>query len=403
MGVRMSLEASKIKSEPLELSWEIGRGSVLYADDHFTVYISVKNVSDLPITIWDLGIMGCSDFYIQRYYAKTGSISGTPREGIGKILSKIICSIINYGPNVLEECEKGKTPDIENLSEEELRNKARKDILKEHYYNNLKKGTKYIPWQVSPDELLSVNFEVETKNFWLFRPDKYKLNLFADYSYRVNKFIFRWDEITEKHNEKLKEFLISDFGLDWIKDAEIKKEGTNTLKATHNNNLLYLKLIEEKHEAILTINCNEIEILVANKEDGKWNIYRNNEEFARVTKVEEIEILASMRSILSAGALGALFGTFARIIIKDPNTPFLSQPILGEFILAAILSIFAITALARRAGTQTIITIQDFWGGLFIGFMVGYAGHDYIDNLIGVKPGGILTNSANNSTNFSIP
>jgi hypothetical protein len=193
----MSSKELNLNSEPLELSWELGRGSVLYADENFTVYISVKNISDKPLAIWDLGIMGCSDFYIKRYFLKMGSISGSPEKGIGKKLIKIICSIKNFWPNVHKECNIRKPPDIENhLSKEKKMIRARQDILKEHYYNQLQKGIKYLPWQLSPGETWSVNFDVETKNFLFFRPDKFKLNLFADYSNREYKYLFCYDKIT---------------------------------------------------------------------------------------------------------------------------------------------------------------------------------------------------------------
>jgi hypothetical protein len=54
-------------------------------------------------------------------------------------------------------------------------------------------------------------------------------------------------------------------------------------------------------------------------------------------------------------------------------------------LLSVILSVLAVIALSRKTGAQQLITIQDIWGGVFIGFLVGYFGNVVFDNLIKIS------------------
>lgn len=51
---------------------------------------------------------------------------------------------------------------------------------------------------------------------------------------------------------------------------------------------------------------------------------------------------------------------------------------------AVMLSVLTVIALSRKTGAQTLVTIQDFWGGVFIGFLIGYSGKTLFEKLIGV-------------------
>ena len=39
--------------------------------------------------------------------------------------------------------------------------------------------------------------------------------------------------------------------------------------------------------------------------------------------------------------------------------------------------------MARKSSTQQIVSVEDFWGGLLIGFLVGYLGEAYFRGIIG--------------------
>jgi hypothetical protein len=52
-------------------------------------------------------------------------------------------------------------------------------------------------------------------------------------------------------------------------------------------------------------------------------------------------------------------------------------------ILALILSVIAVVYSSRRTGeSQPILTVEDFWGGLVIGFMIAYLGQEYFQKIV---------------------
>lgn len=109
--------------------------------------------------------------------------------------------------------------------------------------------------------------------------------------------------------------------------------------------------------------------------------------FSRVSKVVEVEILASPIAIICGALIGGIAGTLVRIFQGPSNLSLGYVFGLGsvfEIIGAAIMSVLAVIALARKTGVQTLVTIQDFWGGIFVGFLVGYSGKAFFDTLMGV-------------------
>jgi hypothetical protein len=55
-----------------------------------------------------------------------------------------------------------------------------------------------------------------------------------------------------------------------------------------------------------------------------------------------------------------------------------------RLLLTVILSMMAVVFLARKSETQSLVSIEDFWGGLVIGFLVGYTGTSAFEGLTGV-------------------
>ena len=51
--------------------------------------------------------------------------------------------------------------------------------------------------------------------------------------------------------------------------------------------------------------------------------------------------------------------------------------------LAMILSGVAVVFIARKSDAQSFVTVEDFWGGLLIGFFVGYTGSSFFAKLTG--------------------
>lgn len=112
-----------------------------------------------------------------------------------------------------------------------------------------------------------------------------------------------------------------------------------------------------------------------------WVDYSNGKgQDIKESKVVEIDVLAPIKSIIIGAAVGGFVGGAVRILSKPPY----DYRTLIELIGTIILSMFAVIVLARKTGTQTLITVQDIYGGILVGFLVGYSGKTFFDQFIGI-------------------
>jgi hypothetical protein len=91
-----------------------------------------------------------------------------------------------------------------------------------------------------------------------------------------------------------------------------------------------------------------------------------------------LDIQSSIGAVIIGAAIGSLFGVLAN------NTSISSwswKAISAEFLSALIISAFTVIAFARKEGVQPVIAIQDIWGGLLIGFLIGYTGPEVFGTL----------------------
>jgi len=99
----------------------------------------------------------------------------------------------------------------------------------------------------------------------------------------------------------------------------------------------------------------------------------------------------SIRSTLSAmcvgSAVGAIFGSLLKNFSGSLISTNMHLVIQGLFV-SVLASTAVVVAFARKANTQPIISIEDFWGGALLGFTVGFFGFDRFSGLFaGVAPG----------------
>lgn len=89
------------------------------------------------------------------------------------------------------------------------------------------------------------------------------------------KYLFSWDDVTGKDNERLRRFLIDELGVEWVENAEIHKpNGSKTIRISDCGNSAKIKISNEKREATLTIRGSKTpHHLTVKEENGKLNIY----------------------------------------------------------------------------------------------------------------------------------
>lgn len=104
----------------------------------------------------------------------------------------------------------------------------------------------------------------------------------------------------------------------------------------------------------------------------------------------ELAIRPSVYSLIIGAMLGGFIGSSAKILQTTPTTDwqnFTAANLLAPLVtvaVAVILSGMAIIFMARKSDAQSFVSIEDFWGGLLIGFLVGYTGTSFFENLTGV-------------------
>ncbi len=122
-----------------------------------------------------------------------------------------------------------------------------------------------------------------------------------------------------------------------------------------------------------------------NTQDNKLN--KNNdvlpdiETFTNTTE-HTIYIRPSIYSVMIGAAIGGLLG--AVINILKTNT--YDFNILMSVPISIILSGIAVVFMSRKSDTQSFVSVEDFWGGLLIGFLVGYTGTSFFDSMTGINP-----------------
>jgi hypothetical protein len=119
---------------------------------------------------------------------------------------------------------------------------------------------------------------------------------------------------------------------------------------------------------------------------------------AGIRHSDSIRHRISIRSPLKAAILGAMIGACAGFLLKDVfeeraivrifSTGTKVDVIIWMVALSGnvLLAIIVVIAFARKRDTQPILSIEDFWGGIFIGAMTGYAGKAVVNQLLSAPP-----------------
>jgi uncharacterized membrane protein (DUF485 family) len=111
---------------------------------------------------------------------------------------------------------------------------------------------------------------------------------------------------------------------------------------------------------------------------------------------QSLTIRAPISYIFAGASLGGLVGFVARFLQTSTNASSVQMMFQGwltavvTLILTVILSGMAVVFLARKTDTQTMVSVEDFWGGLVIGFLIGYTGTAAFESLTGISANGIV-------------
>jgi hypothetical protein len=89
-----------------------------------------------------------------------------------------------------------------------------------------------------------------------------------------SKYLFSWEKVPGNDSERLIEFLMLNFNIEWIKAAKINKnDDGKTIRITNDTNFLSLTLNNEKNNVKLEIDDGRTDKFIVKTENGELNIY----------------------------------------------------------------------------------------------------------------------------------
>jgi len=100
------------------------------------------------------------------------------------------------------------------------------------------------------------------------------------------------------------------------------------------------------------------------------------------TFAQSLSIRAPIISIIVGAALGSFGGFLAKVLTDPKENPFdvANLPTNGANLLVTmILSAMSVVFLAKKGQASTPVSVEDFWGGMVLGFLVGYTGSSVFD------------------------
>lgn len=89
-----------------------------------------------------------------------------------------------------------------------------------------------------------------------------------------------------------------------------------------------------------------------------------------------VNIRSSITSISVGSVCGALIGSSLKALSSNKTGEFGVLDGLNAALIAVLASLAVVIAFARKASTQPIVSVEDFWGGALVGFSVGFFGLD---------------------------
>lgn len=106
---------------------------------------------------------------------------------------------------------------------------------------------------------------------------------------------------------------------------------------------------------------------------------------------QDLTIRAPITSVMAGAIMGGVAGYGAKFLqefrngLTGINLAADWMTFALTLIVTVILSAMAVVFLARKSETQSLLSIEDFWGGLVIGFLVGYTGTSAFESFAGIS------------------
>jgi hypothetical protein len=101
--------------------------------------------------------------------------------------------------------------------------------------------------------------------------------------------------------------------------------------------------------------------------------------------IDTLPFSVDIRAPMRASIIGSVIGSILGFIVSESrkSVDFYSRDFWLSISRTIIFALIIIVAFARKSNVQQVVSVEDFWGGLFTGFLVGYSGDSFIKSILG--------------------
>jgi hypothetical protein len=97
----------------------------------------------------------------------------------------------------------------------------------------------------------------------------------------------------------------------------------------------------------------------------------------------QLNVRAPFKALVTGSLFGSVVGTILRYRTPLDSYNFRSGlPFFIALATAMLVGAVMVIAFARKKDAQPFITVEDFWGGFFVGFVAGYVGTSVLDKVL---------------------
>jgi hypothetical protein len=105
----------------------------------------------------------------------------------------------------------------------------------------------------------------------------------------------------------------------------------------------------------------------------------------------KLNVRGPLRAVIAGAVCGALLGSLLHVLLDEKETVKLQDPQMMHLALVGwavgiianlLMSILLVVAFARKREAQPLITVEDFWGGCFLGALAAYGGRSMVTQVM---------------------
>jgi len=184
-----------------------------------------------------------------------------------------------------------------------------------------------------------------------------------------------WQEIWQQAESEAKEHLADAQAVLSITSSNTDAEGTNkqSVILQPGNTTIYEFRVRTKQAILFSPAIHNLNAQVQYKMASEDNFD---------TVKYQLNIRAPLKALIYGSVIGAIVGTMLQSIKQGLKfSPFAIEGYI-PFITSILVGVVLVIAFARKKDAQPFITVEDFFGGFFIGFLAGYVGDSMLNPFV---------------------